>query len=268
MNICNVQNRIRFREISLSHICRYHIAMTKLRSSSYTLEVECRTYTKPKTNICKRQCPVCNVIEDEIHFLANCKLYDTEMTYFFGKITAKIQNLPELNDADKFILLMSSKDKQIVVWTGKFIYECFNIRSRFYLNYGGVQSYVLYISYIPRDTMTQGIDLVLMLSWSVYWNTTAVIGINHDTVCTGVVCAATPGIARVGPAVARPLAASPAGPTSAVPGVAAQTTPAQTVWVVNFYSTTKTKQYTTINPATIMTMSRHAETTWLTMPLW
>ena len=36
-------------------------------------------------------------------------------------------------------------------------------------------------------------------------------------------------------------AAAPAGPTSAVPGVAAQTTTAQTVWVVNFYSTTKTK---------------------------
>ena len=40
-----------------------------------------------------------------------------------------------------------------------------------------------------------------------------VIGIGHDTVCAGVVCA--------------------------VPGVSAQTTPAQTAWVVNFYSTTK-----------------------------
>ena len=60
--------------------------------------------------------------------------YDTERTHFFGKVTAKIRNLHELNDPDKFILLMSSKDKQIVVWTGKFIYKCFNIRSRFYLN--------------------------------------------------------------------------------------------------------------------------------------
>ena len=34
-----------------------------------------------------------------------------------------------------------------------------------------------------------------------------VIGIDHDTVCAGVVCAATPGTARVVPAVARPLAA-------------------------------------------------------------
>ena len=69
-----------------------------------------------------------------------------------------------------------------------------------------------------------------------------VIGFDHDTVCAGVFCAATPGTARVETAVVRSLAAAPAGPTSAVPGVAAQTTTAQTVWVVNFYFTTKTKQ--------------------------
>ena len=102
------------------------------------------------------------------------------------------------------------------------------------------------------------LELWLKFQWSLF----LIIGIDHDTVCAGVVCAATPGTARVGPAVA------PAGPTSAVPGVAVQTTTAQTVWVVNFYSTTKTKQYTMINPAMIMTMSRHAETPWLTMSLW
>ena len=32
-----------------------------------------------------------------------------------------------------------------------------------------------------------------------------IIGIDNDTVCAGVVCAATPGTARVEPAVARPL---------------------------------------------------------------
>ena len=55
------------------------------------------------------------------------------------------------------------------------------------------------------------------------------------------VCAATPGRARVG----RPSRGR----------LRPQTTTAQTVWVVNFYSTTKKKQNTTINPATIMTMS-------------
>ena len=42
------------------------------------------------------------------------------------------------------------------------------------------------------------------------------IGIDHDTVCAGVVGTAI-GTARVVPAVARPLAAAPAGTTSAVP---------------------------------------------------
>ena len=46
-------------------------------------------------------------------------------------------------------------------------------------------------------------------------------------------------------------------PHSCCVAVAAQTTTAQTVWLVNFYSTTKTKQYTAINAAT---MNRHAET--------
>ena len=66
-------------------------------------------------------------------------------------------------------------------------------------------------------------------------------------VCAVVVCDATPGTARVELAAVWPLPAAPASSTSAVPGVAAQITTEQTVWVVNFYSTTKTKQYTIIS---------------------
>ena len=69
--------------------CHYRIAMTKLRSSSHTLDVERDRYTKPKTNICEWLCPACKIIDDEIHFLVNCKLYDTDRTHFFGKVTAK-----------------------------------------------------------------------------------------------------------------------------------------------------------------------------------
>ena len=60
----------------------------------------------------------------------------------------------------------------------------------------------------------------------------------------------------MGPSVARPLVAAPAGPMSAVLEWQ-QTTTAQAIWVVNFYSTTKTKQYTVINATT---MSRRADT--------
>ena len=63
--------------------------MTKLRSSSHTLDVERGRYTKPRTNICEWLCPAYYVIDDETIFFANCKLYDTEGTHFFGKMTAK-----------------------------------------------------------------------------------------------------------------------------------------------------------------------------------
>ena len=69
-----------------------------------------------------------------------------------------------------------------------------------------------------------------------------IIGIDYDTICAVVICAAFGGAGRLHECCA---------------WVAAQTTTAQTVWEVSFYSTTKTKQYTAINAVTI---SRHAET--------
>ena len=57
----------------------------------------------------------------------------------------------------------------------------------------------------------------------------------------------------------RPSSGHTGLPQECCAGVAAQTTKAEIVWVVNFYSTTKTKQYTIINPVTIMTMSQLAE---------
>ena len=116
---------------------RYRTAMTKLRSSSHTLEIERGRYTKHKTDICERLCPLWNAMEDKIHFLVNCKIYEAERLRFFSKLVTKIRNFSELDDVEKFILLMSSEDNQIVTWTGKFIYKSFNIRSRFYLNCGG-----------------------------------------------------------------------------------------------------------------------------------
>ena len=70
--------------ISNSH---YRIAMTKLRASSHTLEIERGRYTKPKTDVCERLCPTCNVIEDEVHCLVKCKLYESERKRLFDRIS-------------------------------------------------------------------------------------------------------------------------------------------------------------------------------------
>ena len=117
----------------------YRTAMSKLRTSSHTLEIERGRYTKPKTDVSKRLCPVCNEIEDEVHFLVKCKLYDSQRNIFFGKISNNERVFDTFNDIEKFSFLMSSSDPQILVWTGKFIHKSLNARSNHYLT-GAVAS--------------------------------------------------------------------------------------------------------------------------------
>ena len=80
---------------------RYRIATSKLRATSHTLEIERGWYTKPKNDISKRLCPVCYTIEDEVHFLINCKLYEPERQRIFLMISDKKQNFQSLNDVEK-----------------------------------------------------------------------------------------------------------------------------------------------------------------------
>ena len=80
---------------------RYRIATSKLRASSHTLEIERGRYTKRKTDISKRLCPVCYTIEDEVHFLINCKLYEPERQRLLLMINEKKLNFQSLNDVAK-----------------------------------------------------------------------------------------------------------------------------------------------------------------------
>jgi hypothetical protein len=47
--------------------------LTELRISSHRLKIERGRYTRPKTSRSERLCLVCNTVEDEVHFLLDCK---------------------------------------------------------------------------------------------------------------------------------------------------------------------------------------------------
>ena len=102
--------------------------MTKLRSSSHILEIERGRYTKPKTEISNRLCPVCKVVKDEVHFLIDCKLYNQERAQLFYVVSEKIPQFGTFNSLEKMISLMNNSDPQILTRTGKFIYKSFNVR--------------------------------------------------------------------------------------------------------------------------------------------
>ena len=57
--------------------------LTKLRISAHSLAIETGRYTRPqKLPIDRRTCFHCDRVEDEFHFIFDCKLYSTERNNF------------------------------------------------------------------------------------------------------------------------------------------------------------------------------------------
>ena len=58
-------------------VTRFRVALRKLRVSSHRLEIEVGRWTRPnRTPIEQRKCRRCNTVEDEFHFLLECKSYN------------------------------------------------------------------------------------------------------------------------------------------------------------------------------------------------
>ena len=113
---------------------RYRIALTRLRTSSHTLEIERGRYTFPKTPVCDRICRTCNVTEDEIHFLLNCVEYGKMRDDFYAKVKNRYVDFIGLNENEKYSFLMTNADPYILVWLGKFIYHIFIKRNEILQN--------------------------------------------------------------------------------------------------------------------------------------
>ena len=104
---------------------KHRSAMTKLRLSSHRLEIETGRYTKPKTDREERFCAFCKfkgkkVVEDEIHFLLACPMYD--------EIRENLLPSQKLNNhvwatEEKFVQIMSDFDN--IKATAKYIYLAF-----------------------------------------------------------------------------------------------------------------------------------------------
>ena len=107
---------------------KYRIAISRLRASSYVLEIERGRYTRPKTPITERLCPFCNVVEDEQHFLLICKIYDQERKIMFSKISTKFENICEIESRSAFKFLLTSDHPLVRNALGKFIYTAFQKR--------------------------------------------------------------------------------------------------------------------------------------------
>lgn len=68
-----------------------------------------------------------NSVEDEQHFLSNCKAYDKERKDFLVYISKQFQNFDILNDNQQFVWLLSCEDEIVCNALFVFVYRCFDI---------------------------------------------------------------------------------------------------------------------------------------------
>ena len=78
---------------------------------------------------CDRLCINCNDVEDEIHFLVYCKLYEESRHIFYQKVARRNSDFLDFTDYEKYIFLMKTTDPFILVWFGKYVFKLFNIRT-------------------------------------------------------------------------------------------------------------------------------------------
>ena len=107
--------------LDLIPVVKHRVALTKLRTSSHSLEIERGRYVRPRVKPEQRRCVVCNVMDDEIHFVTQCRINACERRMFYQKMSSADPQLTSLNDKEKFIYLMQSNEQETLRWFAKYI---------------------------------------------------------------------------------------------------------------------------------------------------
>lgn len=120
------------------HIGTHRRALTRLRTSSHSLQIETGRYTRPKMAVEDRKCTCSEVVEDECHFLTECKLYTKEREILFNKVTSLCPQFTKLDSYNKFTFLVTA-EREIACATGEFCYLAFEIRKTLQASPGSSQ---------------------------------------------------------------------------------------------------------------------------------
>ena len=108
------------------------VPYTRLRISAHSLRIETGRYNLPvplpvQDRICCF-CPEELIVEDELHFLFNCRLYIQERQEFMDYSKQLNKSFPYLTDKDKWRIISLSNNKQLIYLICKFSSVAFDKR--------------------------------------------------------------------------------------------------------------------------------------------
>ena len=124
--------------------------LTKLRISAHHLAIETGRYAQPKIPIDKRICFHCGKIEDELHFIFHCTLYDEERNVL-AKSLSDFTNISLVQSDQTFCTLMSCMEGDLEVGEVlcNYINSCFEKRA---LILSEIKEKEIYLR--PKSTIT------------------------------------------------------------------------------------------------------------------
>ena len=107
-------------------------ALSRFRLSNHVLQIEKGRHMRPPLERSERKCFVCiNEVENEIHFLIQCPLYNEEREILFQICRRNCRLFDSLNsDELKFIYIMTSEDVDVTMGVAKFVWDSFNVRDK------------------------------------------------------------------------------------------------------------------------------------------
>ena len=104
-------------------------SLIKFRLSDHKLLIEEGRRKRPIIPRNDRLCETCNKIEDEIHFLIDCRRYKNERTDMFNRINNEFPKFNDIKDSkSKFTFLMSQENNNITILIASCIHNWFQIR--------------------------------------------------------------------------------------------------------------------------------------------
>ena len=92
---------------------KMRVSMTKLRISDHKLMIEVGRHYRPMPPRPERKCYMCSEeVEDETHFLTNCRLYGTQ-TRYWDTICNKVPQIVNHSNTDRLIFIMTQEDPEL-----------------------------------------------------------------------------------------------------------------------------------------------------------
>ncbi len=108
-------------------------SLTRLRISAHNLMIE--TGRHLKLNIVDRVCPTCGVLEDELHFVTSCSMYEAARDTLYKHVINISPVFAYLTPQEKCMFLMNkgSSDFQIVTHLAAYVHDATELRIEYSL---------------------------------------------------------------------------------------------------------------------------------------